>query len=355
MKASKVIRILEKKTIEECVRKYIIVSSTTAENSQYGTFTTKDSMYEDMRKDLVEFVSVAKCLKFDVFGYRLRISDGSINDRQDVYAVHISDLGVFTVNSNINDDIIDSTKINAEESLALMSITKDLNKDDCIKATELWNELRLERTIRSWFDKDGKLIDDRKCVTVDEEYSVDEKVLMNEINRQVKMTLFGKEDVYEWSVELIEESLVHYEIPMLYAAKAPECDMTSKNIHDVKVYDLTANLKEFTVPDYSIYEEMEPVYKMNEAFKKHLIIAGIFGFAQFVLFLCMFAHWLFIPVFFAAIGAAIYFLVKAISESPKGKKRIEAEKSAKERIKETVDTCLDDITEETVKKVHIEY
>ncbi|MBQ7699355.1 MAG: hypothetical protein IJT49_03310 [Clostridia bacterium] len=355
MKASKVVRILEKKTIEECIRKYIIVSSTTAENSRFGTFTTKDSMYEDMRKDLVDFISVAKCLKFDVFGYRIRISDGTLNERADAYMVHIIDPGVYTTNSTINDDIINPAKIEGQESMTLMSITKDLDHDQCIKAVKMWNELQFERRLKSWFDADGKLIVDKKCVTVDEEYSIDDKVLMDEVNRQAKMVMFGKEKIFEWSAELIEGSLVHYEIPMLYAAKAPGCDITSANIKDAKVYDLTENLKEYAMPDYSIYEEKEPVYKIDEAFKKHLIIAGILGFSQFVLFLCMFAHWLFIPVFFAAIGAAVYFLIKAISESPKGKKRAEAEKAAKERIKKAVDKCLDDMTEETVKKVRIEY
>lgn len=355
MKASKVVRILEKKTIKECVKKYTIVSSSTGEYSKYGSFQTKDSMYDEIRKDMADFVGVAECLAFDVFGCRVRISNGDDSKRADLYYVHVTNSGFFTIIEELNDEIIDPSEESAKETLDEIHILNKLDESYHKKALEMLYNSKRERIIRNWFDADGKLAKDKKCVTLDTEYSIDDNILMDEVKKNMDLALLGEEKTLTWSAELIEDSLVHYEVPTLALQMVPDGDITSGKMRNMKYYDLTEDLKVYEPRSFTIFEERKPLYKMDDDFKKHLTMTCIFGAAHFILFFCLFAHWLFVPLYFAAIAATVFFGIKTFSESSKGKKRKELEKIAQENNEKETKECIDEIVEELTNKVIVNY
>lgn len=355
MKASKVIRVLEKKTIKECVKKYIVVESYSGTHSKYRSFQTKDSMYDEIRKDMADFVAVSRCLSFDLFGCRIKMSYGDASQRTELYFVHITDVGVFTKIEKMNDEITDPNEEEAKETLGLVDLIRDLNEADQEKARDMWYNTKLERIIRGWFDADGKLVKGKEYITLDTKYSIDDDVLMNEVKKQIDVMLLGKDKNITWTAELIEDSLVHYEFPMLSASMVSGGDITSGEMKDLKMFDLTEDLKAYEPHSFTIFEEREPLDKIDKDFKKHLIMTCAFGAAHFVLFLCMFAHWLFVPLYLAAIAATVFFGVKAFSESSKGKKKIELQKNVQDRIEKAIETCFDEIAEEMTNKVVIGY
>lgn len=335
MKANKVVRIIEKKTVKECVEKYIL-------QNNKGDFLNRDEMYEKMKANIKGLQGLAFCLGVDVFEYRLKAENDENKVRKDVVGMYISEKTLLSPYPDINDDV-DEVKY-LTDNLDILNSAYDTD--------EKKEQLNI-RLVGKCFDKDGKLYKDFQSTVVNSEYSIDDNILFEHINKIINISMKtnnASSDKIRWEVELIEGSLIHYEFPYVTISKK-FVENGRSEMYGIKLYNLTENLKDYKKPEITFYGDRSKEQEVVKSFKKKIIIASILGAAQFILFFMMFASWIFIPLFAAALGGAIYFLIKALPDGPKGKNRLKVIEETNKIIKENVDSCLNELAEEAIEKI----